>query len=188
MAAQTAFRVGELVVHPAYGFSRIAGIERAHGRGGLEDCYVFRMGSVRNPIKILMPVAQAEASGLRCPITREQAEAVLRVFELPPQPLGPASREQLEVISARLGSGDLCAVAAAIRDLVASGVDGRFGQTDGTFVNRRRSERMMLGSALERLIDEVARVQRLPRTQIEARIQACLRRKRKARTIPALAT
>jgi len=74
-----------------------------------------------------------------------------------------------------------------IRDLVPSGVDEGSGPSNATFVNRQRSERMMLENALERLVDEVARVQHLPRKQVEARIQICLKRKRKVRTTQALA-
>ena len=188
MHAQKKLRVGELVVHPVYGFCRIQRIGWSRSGDRDEECYVFVMGSATNPVKVSVPVAQAASAGLRRPITKEQADAVLQVFEATSQPLGPTSREQLEVISARLGSGDVFEVAAMIRDLVASGVDEGSGPSNAAFVNRRRSERIMLENALERLVDEVARVQHLPRKQVEARIQMCLKRKRKVRTTQALAT
>lgn len=178
---QTRFRPGHLVVHPTYGFCRIAAIERAPSRDGLEDCYVFRMGSLRNPIKVLIPVAQAEAAGLRRPITRPEAEEVLQVFQLPATPLEPHSREELDEVAARLNSHDLRLVAATIRDLVAAGVKAWLGQPDGAFTNQRRSEQAMLTQALERLIEELAYAQHTSRATIEGRIRKCLGRTRRRR-------
>lgn len=187
LSAQETFRAGELVVHPAYGFCRIQAVERASPNSQEETCYVILMGSTRNPIKVLIRVTQAEAAGLRRPLTREQAEAVLRAFDLPAQPLGPNSKEQLEGVEHRLKSGDLFEVAGMVRDLAASGVDGWPGQTTASFMNRRRNERMMLGDAVDRLVEELAHAQRVPRKQVEQRIQACLRRTRRARTVHAAA-
>lgn len=188
MEAQATFGVGELVVHPAYSFCRIHAIERASPTSQEETCYVILMGSARNPIKVLIPVAQAEAAGLRRPLTKEQAEAVLRAFDLPAQALGPNSKEQLEEIEHRLKSGDLFEVAGMVRDLAASGVDGWPGQTTVSFMNRRRNERMMLGDAVDRLVEELAHAQHVPCKQVEQRIRACLKRKRRARTVHAAAS
>jgi len=179
MAAQATFRIGELVVHPAYGFCRIARIERAHVRDRLEDCYVFRLGSARNSIKTLISVAQAEAVGLRRPITRQEADAVLEVFRMAATPLEPRTKEQLDDVSARLNSADLLQVAGTIRDLVAAGVKGWSRASDGAFVNQRRSEQAMLTQALGRLIEEITQVRRLPRKAVEGQIRKCLERWRK---------
>jgi RNA polymerase-interacting CarD/CdnL/TRCF family regulator len=139
------------------------------------------MGSFRNPIKVLMPVAQAEAAGLRRPITRSEAEGVLQVFQLPATPLAPHSREELDEVAARLNSHDLRMVAATIRDLVAAGVKGWPSQPDGALTNHRRSEHAMLTQALERLIEELAYVQRALRKTIEEHIRKCLGRTRRRR-------
>jgi RNA polymerase-interacting CarD/CdnL/TRCF family regulator len=179
MAAQATFRVGELVVHPAYGFCRIAAIERAHVRDGLEDRYVFHMGSTRNPIKVLVPVTQADEAGIRRPITRQEADAILEVFRLAATPFEPRTKEQLDEVSARLNSTDSLQVAGTIRDLVAAGVKGWHGASDGAFVNQRRSEQAMLNQALSRLIEEIAHVRRLPRNAVEGQIRKCLERTRK---------
>ncbi|PIQ84323.1 MAG: hypothetical protein COV75_02720 [Candidatus Omnitrophica bacterium CG11_big_fil_rev_8_21_14_0_20_63_9] len=177
----TPFQKGQLVVHPTYGFCRIAAIERAHSRDGVEDCYVFRMGSLRDPIKVLIPVAQAEVAGLRRPISRSEAEAVLQVFQLAATPLEPHSREELDEVSARLSGHDPLMVAATIRDLVAAGVKGWLGQPDGAFTNHRRSEQAMLTQALGQLIEELAYAQHTSRKTIEERIRKCLGRTRRRR-------
>jgi CarD family transcriptional regulator len=179
MTAQTTFRVGELVVHPAHGFCRIAGIERAHVRDDLEDCYVFRMGSARNPIKVLVPVTQAEEAGIRRQITSQEADAILEVFKLAATPLEPRTKEQLDEVSARLNSADLLQMAETLRDLAAAGVNGWDGASDGAFVNHRRSEQAMLSQALGRLIEEIAHVQRISRKEVEGQIRKCLERTRK---------
>jgi len=114
---------------------------------------VFRMGSTRNPIKVLMPVAQAEAAGLRRPMTKQEAEQALQAFQLPATPLEPHLREELDEVSARLSGHDPLMVAATIRDLVAAGVKGWLGQPDGAFTNHRRSEQAMLTQALGQLIE-----------------------------------
>jgi RNA polymerase-interacting CarD/CdnL/TRCF family regulator len=178
---RTPLQRSQLVVHPTYGLCRIAAIERAHMQDGLEDCYVFRMGTARNPIKVLMPVAQAEAAGLRRPISSQQAEEVLRVFHLPATALEPRSKEDLDEVAARLNSSDPRVVAATIRDLVAAGVKGWLGQPDGAFTNQRRSEQAMLTQALARLTEELAYVQHTSRATIEGRIRKCLGRTRRKR-------
>lgn len=183
---QTPFQMGQLVVHPAYGFCRIAAIERAAMRDGLEDCYVFRMGSVGNPIKVLMPVARAEEAGLRRHMTRSQAEEVLRVFQLPATPLKPHSKEDLEEVACRLSSHDPRIVASTIRDLVTAGVKGWLGQPDGAFMNHQRSEQVMLTRALERLIEELAYVRQTSRKTIEEHIRKCLGRTRRRRAPQAI--
>ncbi|MBI3996669.1 MAG: hypothetical protein HY352_03330 [Candidatus Omnitrophica bacterium] len=178
---QTSFQKGQLVVHPTYGFCRIAAIERAHVRDGMEDCYVFRMGSLRNPIKVLMPVAQAEAAGLRRPVTQREAEDVLQVFQLPATPLESHSKEELDEVATRLNSHDLRIVASTVRDLVAAGVKGWLGQPEGALTSHRRSEQAMLTQALDRLIEELAYVQHTSRKTIEEHIRTCLGRTRRRR-------
>ena len=180
-ACHTSFRKGQLIVHPIYGFCRIAAIEQAHVRDGVEDCYVFRMGSTRNPIKVLMPVAQAEAAGLRRPMTKQEAGQALQAFQLPATPLEPRSKEELDEMSARLSGHDPLMVAATIRDLVAAGVKGWLGQPDGAFTNHRRSEQAMLTQALGQLIEELAYVQHTSRKTIEEHIRKCLGRTRRKR-------
>jgi RNA polymerase-interacting CarD/CdnL/TRCF family regulator len=177
--APLAFRAGQLVVHPVYGLCRIARIEQAHGRNGLEACYVFNMGSTSNPVKVLMPAAQAEAVGLRRPITRQNAERIFQVFHAPSSPLAPRSKEQLDEVSARLNSCDLLQVAETIRDLAAAGVTGWSGQMDSAFGNHRRSEQAMLSQALSRLVDELVHVQHVSRKEVEAEIHRWLSRTRR---------
>ena len=180
-----AFRFGQLVVHPVYGLCRIARIEQAHGRNGVEPCYVFNMGSVSNPVKVLMPAAQAAAAGLRRPMTRPEAERILQVLRTPSSPLEPRSKEQLDEVSTRLNGSDMLQVAETIRDLTAAGVKGWSGQTDGAFGNHRRSEQVLLSQALSRLIDELAHVQCVSRKRIETEIRRCLGRTRRAVSKPA---
>lgn len=175
------FQKGQLVVHPAYGFCRITAIERVQGRDGTEDCYVFRMGSLANPIKVLIPVAQAAAAGLRYPVARSEVEEVLQVFQLPATPLEPRAKEELDQIAARLNGRDLRMVAATVRDLVAAGVKGWLGQPEGALMNHRRTEQAMLTQALERLIEELAFVRQTSRKTIEERIRKCLERTRRRR-------
>ncbi|MBI2173775.1 MAG: hypothetical protein HYU33_01080 [Candidatus Omnitrophica bacterium] len=175
----TRFRPGNLVVHPVYGFCRIAAIEQTPMRGGLEDCYVFRMGSMRNPIKVLVPVAQAKAAGIRQPITKQEVDAIFEVFKLAATPFAPRTKEQLDGISACLNSNDLFRIAEMIRDLAAAGVKGWYGASDGTFVNHRRSEQVLLTQALSRLTEEIAHVRCVPRKEVEGQICRCLERTRK---------
>lgn len=185
MDAQEKFRAGELVVHPAYGFCRIQKIEWSRNGSRDEECYVFLVGPAANLIKISVPVARAASAGLRRPIAKEQAGAILRVFELPAQTLGPTSKAQIEEIAHRLESADPFEAAAMIRDLMVSGVDGWLGQTSGSFVNQHRSKRLMLWNALDRLIQELAQVQGVSRKRVEDRIRICLKRKRREQAVSA---
>lgn len=185
-ARRTLFQKGQLVMHPTYGCCRIAAIERVRVRDDLKTCYVFRMGSFSNPIKVLLPVAQAEAAGVRRLITRAEAEEVLQVFQVPGTPLEPHSKEELDEVTARLNGHDLRMVAATVRDLVAAGVKGWPGQPEGALANHRRSKQAMLTQALERLIEELAYVQRTSRKSIEERIQTCHGRTKRRRAAQAI--
>ena len=173
-----------MVVHPVYGFCRIAAIERAHVRDGPEDCYVFHMGSARNPIKVLVPVTQAAGGGLRWPITRQEADAILAVFGRTANSLEPRTKERLDEVSTRLSSTDLLRVAETIRDLVVAGTKGWNGQADGAFVNHRRSEQVLLSQAFSRLTEEVAYAHRLSRKEIEGQIRRRLDRTKRACAAP----
>jgi RNA polymerase-interacting CarD/CdnL/TRCF family regulator len=151
-------------VHPVHGLCRIARVEQADGRNGSEACYVFNMGSARNPVKVLMRAAQAEAAGLRRPITSQEAEQVLRLLHTSGSPLAPRSKAQL--------------------DLAAAGVSGWHGRADGAFGHHQRSEQAMLSQALSRLIEELSYVLHVPRMDVEAKIRQRLGRARRAATAP----
>jgi RNA polymerase-interacting CarD/CdnL/TRCF family regulator len=130
-------------------------------------------------VKVLIPIAQAEASGLRRPISKQEAEQVLRVLHMPATPLEPRSREELGEVSARLASNDSLQIAKTIRDLAAAGVKKWLSRSDVTLVDTRHGEQATLISALERLTEELAYAQHASRKDVEEYVRKCLGRARK---------
>src|SRR3989338_3744939 len=78
MKAPQTFHVGELVVHPSYGVCRIQALERVTLKDRAEECYVFRLGSPRNPLKVMLPTTHAASVGLHRLVSRCAAKQLLR--------------------------------------------------------------------------------------------------------------
>ena len=176
MQVQVMFQVGEFVIHPTQGPCRIQAIEERPTRGGTETCYVFFLGSPKDRITMTVPIEKAEAAGLRRPITKQQAGEVLDVLRAPAGRVSQHPNNQIEWLWACLNRGALLEIAAAARDLAATGVQAHGELAERGFVSYRYRGKALLGQALEQLTEELALVQGIPKQHVKRRIEKDLRK------------
>jgi CarD family transcriptional regulator len=143
---RTMFVVGDPVVSPAHGLGEVVAIEQRDVGGGTNrEFYVIVVRDTG--IRMVVPVETAQTAGLRRPIDRKTATALLDVFkERRPAVTGiPWSRRHRHY-QQLLHSGSASEVAKVMRDLLRlrSRKELSFG------------ERKLLDSARRMLVKEVA--------------------------------
>ena len=171
------FQPGELVSHPIYGLCRIHAIQKAKGFGkSEEDCFVFLIGSSQNKTTVFLPVRQAGEAGLRYPITRIQAEGLLRILQMPADgvyaDLQP--QEVLERFAACLHQSDIFKLAEAVRNFSKLG----FADTDFYFenLNSRKREQILFDRAVGKLIEELSLSSGSTGREMRKKIRLCLKK------------
>jgi CarD family transcriptional regulator len=139
------FVVGDPVVSPAHGLGEVVAIEQRDVGGANREFYVIVVRDTG--IRMVVPVETAQTAGLRRPIDRKTATALLDVFkERRPAVTGiPWSRRHRHY-QQLLHSGSASEVAKVMRDLLRlrSRKELSFG------------ERKLLDSARRMLVKEVA--------------------------------
>jgi CarD family transcriptional regulator len=139
------FGIGDPVVSPAHGLGEVVAIEQREVGGQRREFYVILVRDTG--IRMVVPIETANATGLRRPIDRKAATALLEVFkERRPAVSGiPWSRRHRHY-QQLLHSGSAAEVARVMRDLLRlrSRKELSFG------------ERKLLDSARRMLVKEVA--------------------------------
>ena len=156
------FRKGEFVVYPTHG---VGSIERV----GFEEFAGYRLNLIRisfdeNKMILRVPVAKARSIGLRKLSSRKQlAEALLKLNGRPrPSRLMWAKRAQGYL--AKINSGELVALAEAVRDLQVA--------SDGS--GSSFSQRTLFELALDRFAAEFAAINRIAKADAVAHINQVL--------------
>ena len=144
-AGPIGFVVGDPVVSPAHGLGEVVAIEEREAGGEKRTFYVILVRDTG--IRMVVPTETAQATGLRRPIDRKTATALMNVFkERRPAVTGiPWSRRHRHY-QQLLHSGSASEVAKVFRDLLRlrSRKELSFG------------ERKLLDSARRMLVKEVA--------------------------------
>lgn len=180
------FRVSDIVAHPTFGLCQIRKVTRIEMNGHLEPCYVLSGGALHHSMKVFIPIAQAEANGLRSPITKRETEEIFQIFQGTDEALEERSHQQPDEHWHCISHSDnLFQVAKAVRALLATGTYVWSEETERIDISHPQSEERLLRCALGRLIAELAFVQGVSRQQIGQRIRECLRKNRKSRKVQA---
>src|SRR5690606_32191824 len=167
--AVSAFRVGQMAVHPAHGVGEVARIEQRDLGGRTTSFYVLNIGTAG--LKVMVPTEAADRVGLRPVMSPESAEGILEVLAAPEvavdlQPWNRRFRAYTEMIK----SGLPTEIAKVLRDMHRLQFD-----KDLSF-----GERKLLEQARTLLVHELALAKQVPSEEIEARIEAifaaCTRR------------
>jgi CarD family transcriptional regulator len=156
------FRKGDSIVFPAHGVGKV-------DRVGLEEIAGHKLNMIHisfeeNQMTLRVPVAQARSIGLRRPANKKQlADALLRLEERPkPSRLMWAKRAQEYL--AKINSGELAALAEAVRDL----------QTAGDGSGSSFSQRNLFELALDRLAAECAVINRTAKSDAVMQLRRAL--------------
>jgi CarD family transcriptional regulator len=139
------FKVGDLAVYPAHGVGRIECIESKDIAGKKQDFYIMRI--LENDMKIMIPIQNAEAVGLRQLIDHAELPKVYEILQTKKISVDGATwnrryREYMEKIK----TGSIYELAEVLRDLCVLRED-----KDLSF-----GERKMLDTARNLLIREIS--------------------------------
>src|SRR3954452_17201993 len=139
------FRVGDKAVYPAHGVAEITGIERREISGTEQTFYILRV--VENGMRIMVPMKNAGAVGLRAVIGKDAVKEVYDILRskdisVEGQTWNRRYREYMDKIK----TGSLFEIAEVLRDLSLLKFD-----KDLSF-----GERKMLDTARSLLIKELA--------------------------------
>jgi CarD family transcriptional regulator len=139
------FNVGDLAVYPAHGVGRIECIESKDIAGKRQDFYIMRI--LENNMKIMIPIQNAEAVGLRQLIGHAELPRVYEILQTKKISVDGATwnrryREYMEKIK----TGSIYELAEVLRDLCVLKED-----KDLSF-----GERKMLDTARNLLIREIS--------------------------------
>ncbi len=139
------FKVGDLAVYPAHGVGKIEAIETKDIGGASQDFYIMRI--LENDMKIMIPVQNADAVGLRPLIQSDEVGKVYAILQSREISVNSATwnrryREYMEKIK----TGSIFELAEVLRDLTVLQ-----GDKELSF-----GERKMLETARTLLVTEVA--------------------------------
>ncbi len=154
--------VGDTIVHPQHGTAEVTAIQKREV-GGVEREYVV-LRRTEDSLTLHVPVESLADVGLRRTIDEDDIGEVFAVLREAPQLLELSWRKQHAENEARLGSGKVREVAAAVRDLTAREREKGLSPSDSRIYRDAR----------ERLIEEIVAATDGDPDEVEERIDAAL--------------
>ncbi len=157
------FKLGDLAVYPAHGVGKIESVESKTIGGKKQDFYVLRI--LENDMKIMIPVQNADAVGLRELLHIEEISKVYDILKSREVSVngGTWNRRYREYME-KIKTGSIFDLAEVLRDLTVLRMDKElsFG------------ERKMLDTARTLLLKELSIVQKLSEDEVEQGINKIL--------------
>lgn len=153
------FKLGDLAVYPAHGVGRIESIETKSIGGKKQDFYIMRI--LENDMKILIPIHNAEAVGLRELLDTSDISRVYEILKSREVSVngGTWNRRYREYME-KIKTGSIYELAEVLRDLTVLK-----GDKELSF-----GERKMLDTARTLLLKELSIVQEIPEEEVEREI------------------
>jgi len=162
MAKTNEFGAGDYVVYPTHGVGRVLGIEKQEISGQSLKLIIIKFEKDRMTLRV--PVGKAEASGLRKLSSRKMMDTALATLKGRSRIKRTMWSRRAQEYEAKINSGDPVAIAEVVRDL-HRGDD----QPDQSY-----SERQMYESAINRLSNELAVVEKIDPVTATERLQTLL--------------
>ena len=110
------FQIGEAVVHPGHGPGNVVDIERLSLSNSNKQYYKIRLLDEAE-MTVWVPVKDAEAHGVRCPVSRSRLNEIWRLLHTKPGTLPSDHKERYAQIREMIENGDVLHIAEALRDL-----------------------------------------------------------------------
>jgi len=167
-----AFKTGDVVVYPAHGVGKVAGVE-AHTIGG-QEIKLFRITFDHERMTLKVPVARATGSGLRQLSSRETMKNAFETMKGRPRVRRVMWSRRAQEYEQKINSGDPVAIAEVLRDLRRNAESG----------DQSYSERQIFQNALERLAREVAAIEKIDQEIAVQKLSELLLRKAPPVTLP----
>ncbi len=147
----TTFSVGDYVVYPAHGVGHITAIERETIAGFDMEVYVISFEQDKMTLRV--PTGKAESTGMRPLASSALVDNALKTLTGKARIKRTMWSRRAQEYEAKINSGDLISIAEVVRDL-HRGDD----QPEQSY-----SERQLYESALDRMVREVAAVEKVER-------------------------
>ncbi|QIA28071.1 CarD family transcriptional regulator [Thermaerobacter sp. PB12/4term] len=153
------FQVGDRVVYPMHGAGVIEAIEEREVLGERHRYYILRLPV--GDMRLMIPTASAQQSGLRPVIPADKVPAVLEALCEPVPPLDSNWNHRYREHADKLRSGDILEVAVVVRNLSAR--QKARGLSGG--------ERRLLDQARQILVSELALAGGMGRDEADALVE-----------------
>jgi CarD family transcriptional regulator len=156
------FTTGDLVVYPTHGVGKIVAIEDQEIAGHTLNVFVVAFDKDRMTLRV--PLTKAKVSGLRRLSSRKEMDAALLKLRGRSRAKRTMWSRRAQEYQAKIASGDPASIAEVVRDLYRN-----TGQPEQSY-----SERQIYQAALDRLVREVAAVERIDETTATQRVEQLL--------------
>ncbi|NTW36593.1 MAG: CarD family transcriptional regulator [Syntrophobacteraceae bacterium] len=158
------FSIGDLAVYPAHGVGKIESIESKSIGGQRQDFYIIRI--LENGMKIMIPIRNAEAVGLRQLIDSNEIPMVYDILRSREVSVngGTWNRRYREYME-KIKTGSIYELAQVLRDLTVLK-----GDKELSF-----GERKMLDTARSLLLKEISIVREMSEVDVETEILELLK-------------
>ena len=166
------FKTGEFIVYPAHGVGQIVAIEEQEVAGCKLELFVITF--VKDKMTLRVPTAKIAAVGMRKLADSTIVKRSLETLKGRARIKRTMWSRRAQEYEAKINSGDIVAIAEVVRDLFRS----------ETQPEQSYSERQLYEAALDRMMREIAAVQKLSETEtlkvIETQLKKNVKRGTKA--------
>jgi CarD family transcriptional regulator len=161
------FKLSEFVVYPAHGVGQIVAIEEQEVAGFKLELFVINF--VKDKMTLRVPVGKVTGVGMRKLSDPEQARRSLEILTGRARIKRTMWSRRAQEYEAKINSGDINAIAEVVRDLFRSEA-----QPEQSY-----SERQLYEAALDRMMREIAAVQKVSEPEALKVIEVQLRKNTK---------
>ena len=162
MAKATEFGAADYVVYPTHGVGRVMGVEKQEISGHTLELIIIKFEKDRMTLRV--PVDKAQASGLRKLSSRKMMDTALATLKGRSRVKRTMWSRRAQEYEAKINSGDPVSIAEVVRDLHRNA-----DQPDQSY-----SERQMYQAALDRLVRELAAVEKIDETAAAHKLEELL--------------
>lgn len=157
---ETVFKVGDYVIHWAYGLGKIVQLEEKNISGDSSEYYVVKI----RDMTLWVPINDDGESCLRMLTPARDFQDLLMILGSPGEPLSPDRLERKLYLAELMKQGTLKAFCQVIRDLTYHKRTKKMNENDNTILNRARSF----------LLDEWSICLSIPVKQVEQELRIAL--------------
>ena len=164
MSDKLPFAVGDYVVYPAHGVGRVDGLETQEIAGQELRLYIITFDSSRMTLRV--PVNKVGNSGLRKLSSKKQMDSALITLKGRARVKRTMWSRRAQEYEAKINSGDPVSIAEVVRDLHRTAT-----QPEQSF-----SERQICEAAFERLVDELAAIEKIDKDKASGKLEKLLQK------------
>ncbi len=162
MGKQAKFKPGDHVVYPAHGVGMVTAIETREVAGMQLEMLVVEFDKEKMTLRI--PVGKVDSAGLRGLASKKDMQDALKTLKGKVRIKRTMWSRRAQEYEAKINSGNLVQVAEVVRDLYRNA-----DQPDQSY-----SERQIYQSALERLVRELAAIDRVVEEKAQEKLEGIL--------------